>query len=288
MPASCDRTSVTGVRDFAVLTLLARMGLRVGEVAGLGLDDINWRGGELAVAGKGGHTDRLPLPSDVGEAVVAYLRHARRPDALDRQVFICVRAPHHGLTATAVTQAVAAAAHRAGLGTVYAHWLRHPAAATSMLAAGASLTGIGQVLRHRGPLTTWIYAKADTAALRTLARGEDPLFPSIRGGPLSPDALAQRVAVHAATAAASYPPLTGKNVTRHVLRHTAAMRLLHAGVETTVIALWLGHENVTTARIYLEANLELKQRALDRTAPTATPAGRYRPPDQLIAFLEAL
>jgi integrase/recombinase XerD len=169
MLASCDRTSVAGVRDFAVLTLLARLGLRAGEVAGLGLDDIDWRGGELAVAGKGGRTDRLPLPSDVGEAIVAYLRHARPPDALDRRVFIRVRAPHHGLTATGVTQAVAAAAHRAGLGTVYAHRLRH-SAATSMLAAGASLTEIGQVLRHRGPLTTSIYAKADTAALRTLAR----------------------------------------------------------------------------------------------------------------------
>lgn len=169
MLASCDRTSVAGVRDFALLTLLARMGLRAGEVAGLSLDDIDWRGGELAVAGKGGRADRLPLPCDVGEAIVAYLRHARPPDALDRRVFIRVRAPHHGLTATGVTQAVAAAAHRAGLGTVYAHRLRH-SAATSMLAAGASLTEIGQVLRHRGPLTTSIYAKADTAALRALAR----------------------------------------------------------------------------------------------------------------------
>jgi integrase/recombinase XerD len=169
MLASCDRTSVAGVRDYAVLTLLARMGLRAGEVAGLGLDDIDWRGGELAVAGKGGRTDRLPLPPDVGEAIVAYLRQARPPDALDRRVFIRVRAPHHGLTATGVTQAVAAAARRAGLGTVSAHRLRH-SAATSMLAAGASLTEIGQVLRHRGPLTTSIYAKADTAALRALAR----------------------------------------------------------------------------------------------------------------------
>lgn len=169
MLASCDRTSVAGLRDFAMLTLLARVGLRAGEVAGLGLDDIDWRSGELAVAGKGGRRDRLPLPSDVGEAIVAYLRHARPPDALDRRVFIRVRAPHHGLTTTGVTQAVAAAAHRAGLGTVYAHRLRH-SAATSMLAAGASLTEIGQVLRHRGPLTTSIYAKADTAALRTLAR----------------------------------------------------------------------------------------------------------------------
>jgi len=84
------------------------------------------------------------------------------------------------------------------------------------------------------------------------------------------------------------PSLVHKNVTPHVLRHTAAMRLLHAGVDTTVIALWLGHENVSTTRIYLEADLELKQRALDRTVPIASAPGRYHPPDQLIAFLEGL
>jgi site-specific recombinase XerD len=147
----------------------------------------------------------------------------------------------------------------------------------------------GKGRKHRiTPLTAATVAILRDWISETGGTGADPLFPSIRGGPLSPDALAQRVVVHAATAAASCPPLAGKNVTPHVLRHTAAMRLLHAGVETTVIALWLGHENVTTTRIYLEADLELKQRALDRTAPTATPAGQYRPPDQLIAFLEAL
>ena len=137
------------------LILLGRVGLRAGEVAALRLDDIDWRSGELAVTGKGRRRDRLPLPVDAGEAIVAYLQHGRPPDALDRRVFIRIHAPHTGLTATAVTQAVAAAGQRAGLGTVYAHRLRHTAA-TSMLAAGASLTEIGQVLRHRGPLTTSI------------------------------------------------------------------------------------------------------------------------------------
>jgi site-specific recombinase XerD len=169
MLGSCDRSCPAGLRDFAMLTLLSRVGLRRGEVAGLRLDDIDWRSGEIAVTGKGHRRDRLPLPCDAGQAIVDYLQHGRPPDALDRQLFVRIRAPHYGVGAGGVTQAVAAAARRAGLGTVYAHRLRHTAA-TSMLAAGASLTEIGQVLRHRGPLTTSIYAKVDTAGLRALAR----------------------------------------------------------------------------------------------------------------------
>jgi integrase/recombinase XerD len=169
MLGSCDRSCPAGLRDFAMLTLLSRVGLRRGEVAGLRLDDIDWRSGEIAVTGKGHRRDRLPLPCDAGQAIVDYLQHGRPPDALDRQLFVRIRAPHSGVSAGGVTQAVAAAARRAGLGTVYAHRLRHTAA-TSMLAAGASLTEIGQVLRHRGPLTTSIYAKVDTAGLRALAR----------------------------------------------------------------------------------------------------------------------
>jgi integrase/recombinase XerD len=116
----------------------------------------------------------------------------------------------------------------------------------------------------------------------------DPLFTTSRGGPLSHDALQQRLAVHAAKAARACPTLAGKKITPHVLRHTAAMRLLHAGTDITVIALWLGHESVTTTQIYLQADMALKQQALDRTTPLATPPGRYRPADQLLAFLEAL
>jgi site-specific recombinase XerD len=117
----------------------------------------------------------------------------------------------------------------------------------------------------------------------------DPLFVTSRGGPLSHDALQQRLAVYAAKAAAhTCPALAAKKITPHVLRHTAAMRLLHAGTDITVIALWLGHESVTTTQIYLQADMALKQQALDRTTPLATPPGRYRPSDQLLAFLEAL
>jgi site-specific recombinase XerD len=166
--ASCDTHSANGLRDLAVLSMLARMGLRAGEVAGLGLDDLDWRHGEVVVRGKGGRRDRLPLPADVGRVLADYLRSARPPHALDRCVFVRVKAPHRGLTNTGVTQVVNAAAHRAGLGTIYAHRLRH-SAATTLLAAGAPLAEIGQVLRHRSAVTTAIYAKVDIEALRGLA-----------------------------------------------------------------------------------------------------------------------
>jgi integrase/recombinase XerD len=167
--ASCDRQSADGRRDLAMLTLLARMGLRAGEVAGLGLDDIDWRHGQITIVGKGNRRDQLPLPADVGEAVVAYLRDGRPATALDRSVFIRIKAPHRGLTTGGVTQAVAAAARRAGLGTIYAHRLRH-SAASAMLAGGGSLAEIGQVLRHRRPHTTAAYTKVNIEALRALAR----------------------------------------------------------------------------------------------------------------------
>jgi integrase/recombinase XerD len=116
----------------------------------------------------------------------------------------------------------------------------------------------------------------------------DPLFLSRRGGPLSTDAIEWLLAKHAATAAVSCPTLHGKRVTPHVLRHTAAMQLLQAGVDTSVIALWLGHESVDTTTVYLHVDLALKEQALARTAPPNTTPGRYRPPDPLLAFLEAL
>ena len=116
----------------------------------------------------------------------------------------------------------------------------------------------------------------------------DPLFPTRRGTPLSRDAIEHRLAHYAAKAATECPSLQGKTITAHVLRHTAAMRLLHAGVDTSVIALWLGHESVDTTQIYLHADLHLKEKALARTQPPNTRAGRYRPPDSLLAWLEAL
>ena len=167
--AACDRSRPTGCRDFAVITLLVRLGLRAGEVAALTLDAIDWRAGELVVSGKGKRSERLPLPPDVGEAIVAYLRAGRPASALDRAVFIRVRAPHLGLSPNGVSRIVADAALRAGLGLVHAHRLRHTAA-TEMLRAGGSLAEIGQVLRHRRTQTTAIYAKVDERALRALAR----------------------------------------------------------------------------------------------------------------------
>jgi integrase/recombinase XerD len=117
---------------------------------------------------------------------------------------------------------------------------------------------------------------------------QDPLFPTSRGGHLSRDAIAWLLAKHVATAARACPSLNAKTITPHTLRHTAAMRLLHAGVDITVIALWLGHESTQTTHIYLHADLALKERDLARTAPPNTRPGRYRPPDQLLAFLESL
>jgi site-specific recombinase XerD len=165
---SCDR-SAFGRRDLAIMLMLARLGLRAGEVAGLLLDDIDWRRGEILIHGKPNRCDRLPLPIDVGEALVEYLRAVRPADALDRHVFIRVLAPHHAMSPVGITQVVVAAGERTGLGWVTAHRLRH-SAATAMLRAGASLPEIGQVLRHQRPATTALYAKVDIDALRLVAR----------------------------------------------------------------------------------------------------------------------
>ncbi len=138
------------------------------------------------------------------------------------------------------------------------------------------------------PLTPGTVTTVRAWLAERAGRPDDPLFDTIRGGPMSHDALQQRLTLHAASAGQSCPPLTSKNVTPHVLRHSAAMALLRAGVDITVIALWLGHESVTTTQIYLQADMALKQRALDRTTPPASIPGRYKPGDQLLAFLEAL
>jgi site-specific recombinase XerD len=165
--ASCDRRRLVGRRDFAILLLLSRLGLRAGEVAAIRLDDIDWHAGMLLVRGKGNREDALPLPTDVGEAVVSYLR--RRPRCECRALFLRVTAPRQGMDRCTVAWVVRAACDRAGLPRVGAHRLRHTAA-TGMLRAGASLPEIGQVLRHREQKTTAIYAKVDHAALRALAR----------------------------------------------------------------------------------------------------------------------
>ena len=165
----CDRRAGTGRRDYAILLLLSRLGLRADEVARLMLDDIDWRHGELVVRGKGDRDERLPLPTDVGAAIAAYLRHGRPTTAAGRSVFVRVHAPHRALTVGGVTMVVFDAAQRAGLEKMHAHRLRHTAA-TAMLRAGSPLPEVGQVLRHRSPLTTAIYAKVDREALAVLAR----------------------------------------------------------------------------------------------------------------------
>lgn len=167
--AACDASTVVGIRDLAILTLMVRFGLRRGEVAGLRLDDIDWRAGTIIVAGKGASVERMPLPADVGLRLVEYLASARPADAQGRTVFVRAIAPHHALGPSRVSTIVADAARRAGLGRVHAHRLRHTAA-TELLRAGASLPEIGQLLRHRRVETTAIYAKVDRDTLRLIAR----------------------------------------------------------------------------------------------------------------------
>jgi integrase/recombinase XerD len=167
--AACDRRTPTGRRDYAIMLLLSRLGLRAGEVAALGLDDLDWRHGEIVVRGKGDRLERLPLPADVGAAISAYLRRGRPGTAQGRSVFVRVHAPHRALTTGGVTMVVFDSAQRAGLGKIHAHRLRHTAA-TAMLRAGSPLAEVGQVLRHRSALSTAIYAKADRDALAVLAR----------------------------------------------------------------------------------------------------------------------
>jgi site-specific recombinase XerD len=166
--ASCAPGTVIGRRDRAILVLLARLGLRACEAARLELGDLDWRAGEIGIRGKGGRYERLPLPVDVGEAMVAYL-YGGRPRVACRAVFLRMSAPIVGLTVPAVTAVVYRACRRAGVPRAGAHRLRH-SAATAMLAGGGSLVEIGQVLRHARAETTAIYAKVDRIALGGLAQ----------------------------------------------------------------------------------------------------------------------
>jgi site-specific recombinase XerD len=168
---SCDCRTPGGRRDYAILLLLARLGLRAGEVVAMILDDIDWESGVVTVRGKGARHEPLPLPQDVGEALVDYLRHAR-PRCDTRRVFVRLHAPRCGFASScAIEDVVHRALARAGLDPAFkgAHLLRH-SLATRLLKHGASLAEIGELLRHRRPETTQIYAKVDLASLRALAR----------------------------------------------------------------------------------------------------------------------
>ncbi len=165
--ASCDRATPVGIRDFAILTVLARLGVRAGEVARLELRDVDWHAGEVVIRGKGSHLDRLPLPWDVGEAMEDYLRRSR-PRCSNPHFFIRSSAPLTGLSRQAIGGIVRAAAVRAGFPPFGPHRLRHTVA-TGLLRRGAALPEIAQLLRHKSLQTTAIYAKVDQAALSTLA-----------------------------------------------------------------------------------------------------------------------
>jgi integrase/recombinase XerD len=157
------------------------------------------------------------------------------------------------------------------------------------LGAGPHITCHGKGRKQRiTPLTKPTVAVLRAWLAERAGQPDQPLFPAREGGRLSRDAVERRIAKHTATATHNCPSLKTKNITTHTLRHTAAMRLLHAGVDTSVIALWLGHEQAETTQIYLHADLALKEKALARTTPPDAKPGRYRPPDQLLAFLETL
>jgi integrase/recombinase XerD len=358
---SCDRATSVGRRDFAILTVLARLGLRRGEVARLELEDVDWRAAEIVIHGKGSRIDRLPLPGDVGEALADYLRRGRpvgfgrtllprcrhdrqvpspsrdrarqqRPHpqrAVDRDPLVlplrgvedprasradrprarhsreALRHDDHQLSHRARDRR---AARRAG-----PQHLDRPPRPRAVAAGGpdraASLRArepalprppalnqrLGPVRRQRPKGKMHAAHPPDRSGAARLAtrprrRPNQPAVPQPQRQAPHPRRDMATVLKHAATAGERCPSLATKNITPHVLRHTAAMRLLHAPtpVDTATIALWLGHETLDSTNRYLHADMELKRRALDRTASPNTKPGRYRPPDPLLAFLEGL
>jgi site-specific recombinase XerD len=166
--AGCDTTVPVGLRDHTILIMLARLGLRGAEVAALGLDDVDWRSGEIVVRGKGSRVERLPLAVEVGTAMATYLTRGRAHCDCPT-LFVTARAPYQALSGSTIRAIMGRACQRAGLPRLGAHRLRH-SLATDLLRSGASLTEIGQVLRHRSQLSTAVYAKVDHSALRRLAR----------------------------------------------------------------------------------------------------------------------
>jgi integrase/recombinase XerD len=166
--ASCDLSGANGRRDYAILVLMARLGLRAIEVSRLELDDIDWRSGVLDVRGKRGRRDQLPLPADVGQAIADYLVEGRRPST-SRSVFLAAHGPSLGMSRNAVAFVSRTAAARAGFPAVGAHRLRHTAG-TQLLRHGASLREVGEVLRQSDQMTTSLYAKIDERSLSAAVR----------------------------------------------------------------------------------------------------------------------
>ncbi|MDN6332110.1 MAG: tyrosine-type recombinase/integrase, partial [Micrococcaceae bacterium] len=164
-----DQATPAGKRDYAVVLLLLRLGLRCSEVAALTLEDVDWKAGTLLIHGKGGRVDTLPLPIDVGNALVDYLQLTRPKDLEAREVFIRVYAPFRGLTRVSISCIVSRLAKKAGLGIVHAHRLRHTAA-SNVLNAGASMEEVAQFLRHASTETSAIYAKTDMTRLSGLSQ----------------------------------------------------------------------------------------------------------------------
>ena len=163
---ACDAATVVGVRDRAVITVLWRLGLRAGEAAGLGLDDVDWAAGRLTVIGKGPRRLTLPIPVDVGQALVAWLG-ARPAGTASRALFVRLRAPIGALSSAGISDIVKHRAEAAGLGVVHAHRLRHTAA-MNIIAAGGTLVEAQELLGHRNAASTGVYARTDLASLRTL------------------------------------------------------------------------------------------------------------------------
>lgn len=164
---SCDRRTALGRRDYAIILSLLRLGLRRAELASMTLEDLDWRAGQVVIRGKGGRTDWLPLPADVGAAIAGYLRRGR-PNSSRREVFLQARAPFTPIEAGTVSSTVRRACRRAGLASMGAHRLRHTMAC-QMVDAGVPLIQIGQVLRHQSLQSTAIYARVDVERLRELA-----------------------------------------------------------------------------------------------------------------------
>jgi site-specific recombinase XerD len=217
-------------------------------------------------------------PKRFDQALLTYLT--------DPEVDALLAAPDLSTRTGRRDHALLAVAIQTGLRVSELTGLRH---ADVHLGTGAHLTCHGKGRKQRITpldattvtiLRAWLSEQSDPPT--------DPLFPARSGSRLSPDAVERRLTKHATTAATAAPTLLGKKISPHILRHTAAMRLLSAGVDTTVIALWLGHESVATTQIYIHADLALKEQALARTTPADTAPGRYQPSDAIIAFLEGL